>query len=725
MPQSSANSPPSAKESAKERTLHLFTLCAFAVTQPLLAALSKQSVYLHDQRFGRIEIGVILFVLTIAVPLCVVGVDKVIRQLSSKFHGRGRNTVMIVLMSLIILSLLRPYIPDNRYTLIGLTGIVVPVAALGCAHLLAIAYERQQWLKLWLTLTSISLVLSPALFLMNYERIRRKEATVDVGFEVKNPVPIVFIIFDEFSGNTLLNEQMEIDSQRFPQFARLAGISTWYRNATTVSPRTEIAVPANLSGRFPAVELPALAAEYPGNLLQVIDATKSFEMVVFEPVTRLCPFSVKHSPTPEHSRKKKCIDVLTALATVYPRLILSSDTPIWFPEMSRQWFGVPTEQILTAEIDENRTGLIRYPGTERRDHQQKHFLNLLTPSQTPRFCFLHMVLPHYPWSFLASGEQYQSEFGSPQFPFGARGSLGENWDDDPPTVIRNEFRYRQQVGYVDRFIGQVLDRLKETDLLDRCLLIVTADHGVSFHPGHSRRIPDADNLSDILSVPLFVKLPGQLTGTTDDRNIESVDLLPTITEVIGVPLPEPIDGMSVSHKIRRPRKSLFYNGTMTVCEPDVPGRLDSIRRQQILYGTEELDRLPARAASHPDWHGRSVSDFIVDEQTIPVEFIVSKNRGGELEFPLDIKIVPRFFSGILDADDLSTTPAETVLAIDGIVRDTSKTYLIMHQDHGFQFLITESMAAGPVGKVELFVVDSKQSGVRLRRLMDKNPFRQE
>ena len=108
-------------------------------------------------------------------------------------------------------------------------------------------------------------------------------------------------------------------------------------------------------------------------------------------------------------------------------------------------------------------------------------------------------------------------------------------------MIRNEFRYRQQVGYVDRFIGQVLDRLKESDLFDRCLLIVTADHGVSFHPGHSRRLPDADNLSDILSVPLFVKLPGQLNGTTDDRNIESVDLLPTVAEVIGVRLVEPID----------------------------------------------------------------------------------------------------------------------------------------------------------------------------------------
>ena len=720
MPQTSANSQRTTKASEKERTLHLFTLCAFAVTQPLLEALSNQTVYLHDQQFGWIEIGLLLFVLMIVVPLAFVGADKVFRRLSIMFHGRGHNTVMIVLMSLVILSLLRPYIPDNRLTWIGFMGVIAPATAVGCSCLLASVYERRQWLRSWLTLTSIGIVLSPALFLMNYERSLLKEMPVEATVPVKNPAPIVFIIFDELSGNTLVNEQLEIDSRRFPQFARLASISTWYRNATTVSPRTEFAVPAILSGRFPAHESPALAADYPGNLFQLIEATKSFEMVVFEPVTRLCPNSVLHTRTPERSLKKKCWNLFAALVTVYPRLIFSSDAPVWFPEMPRQWFGIPPEEVLLAKMDESKTGLIRYSSPEGRDHQQKHFLKFLCPSEMPRFCFFHTVLPHYPWTYLASGEQYQSEIGAPHSPAGAHGELGENWDNDPPTVIRSEFRYRQQVGYVDRFIGQVLDRLKETDLLDRCLLIVTADHGVSFHPGHSRRLPDADNLSDIMNVPFFVKLPGQLSGTTDDRNIESVDLLPTIAEVTGIPLPEPIDGTSVADDVRRPRKTLFYHGSMTVCEPDVPGRLNSIRRQQILYGNQGLDWMPSVATTHPDWHGRSIKDFIIDERTVPVELIGAQDRNNKNDNSSDLEIVPRFISGSFDPDDLSTVPAEMVLVIDGIIRDTSKTSLIMYNEQGFEFLITESMAPGSVGKVELFVVDSKQSNVRLRRLKVKD-----
>ena len=62
--------------------------------------------------------------------------------------------------------------------------------------------------------------------------------------------------------------------------------------------------------------------------------------------------------------------------------------------------------------------------------------------------------------------------------------------------------------------ARLLDRLAETGVLDQCLLIVTSDHGVSFRPGHSRRLPDPDNLADIASVPLFIKLPGQKVTVT-------------------------------------------------------------------------------------------------------------------------------------------------------------------------------------------------------------------
>ena len=61
--------------------------------------------------------------------------------------------------------------------------------------------------------------------------------------------PVVLLVLDEFPSTDLLGKHGHIDRNRFPNFARLAGDATWYRNATTVSDTTFTAVPAILEGR--------------------------------------------------------------------------------------------------------------------------------------------------------------------------------------------------------------------------------------------------------------------------------------------------------------------------------------------------------------------------------------------------------------------------------------------------------------------------------------------
>ena len=477
------------------RVLHLLTLSAFAFTQPLLTALEKQSVYLHDQQFSGIEYGALLLMLMFVLPLSLVAVDWIIRKLVRSKHGWGRNTVFFILISLTLLSLVRPYSSGWWFVTGANSGLIVLAVIVPCSLSLIWLYEQSSGLRFWLTLTSIGLLLFPGMFLWQMHRIRVEENSVEGRIRVENPVPVVILVFDEFCGTTLMNERSEIDELRFPQFARLAGISTWYRNTTTVSPRTDIAVPAILSGRYPVNPVPPLAANYPGNLLQVMEATRAFDMKVFEPVTRLCPKPLELDRPPERPHLVKSMELIHTLAAVYPHLVFTSDMPVWFPAIPKAWFGVRFDSRQGWQDSESSTAnAFHYPGTEYRHEQQNHFLKILKPTDRPEFCFFHTVLPHYPWTFLPSGDQYQSEFAAPRNPTGARGDLGENWDDDPATVLRNEFRYRLQVGYVDRFVGQVLDRLDATGILDSCLLIVTADHGVSFRPGHSRRLPDAETL---------------------------------------------------------------------------------------------------------------------------------------------------------------------------------------------------------------------------------------
>ena len=81
-------------------------------------------------------------------------------------------------------------------------------------------------------------------------------------------------------------------------------------------------------------------------------------------------------------------------------------------------------------------------------------------------------------------------------------------------------------------------------LYDRALVIVVADHGLSFWPNEPVRVAEEKNWADILAVPL-VKVPHQRMSVVSDRNVEIIDVLPTIADILGAELPWVIDGRSV------------------------------------------------------------------------------------------------------------------------------------------------------------------------------------
>ena len=62
----------------------------------------------------------------------------------------------------------------------------------------------------------------------------------------------VLIVLDEFPGDSLLGPDGRIDSGRYPNFAALAGDSTWFRNAYSSYDSTTKAVPLILDGMRPA-----------------------------------------------------------------------------------------------------------------------------------------------------------------------------------------------------------------------------------------------------------------------------------------------------------------------------------------------------------------------------------------------------------------------------------------------------------------------------------------
>jgi len=106
-------------------------------------------------------------------------------------------------------------------------------------------------------------------------------------------------------------------------------------------------------------------------------------------------------------------------------------------------------------------------------------------------------------------------------------------------------RHLLQVGFTDRLLGWVLDRLRSTGLYDRSLIVVTADNGEGFgRLGNGHEINRA-NAGDIALTPLIVKLPGQRTGRLLGRHVRTIDVLPTIARIAHVRLPRGVQGRSV------------------------------------------------------------------------------------------------------------------------------------------------------------------------------------
>ncbi len=154
---------------------------------------------------------------------------------------------------------------------------------------------------------------------------------------------------------------------------------------------------------------------------------------------------------------------------------------------------------------------------------------------------MHLELPHVPYEFYPDGRRYAGGLLQTD---GLRDGQGRTPDDE--TISRLlEQRLLLQTGFTDLLLGRVIDRLKRQGTWEEAIVAVTADHGVSFSPGQPRRVPNKENLAEIASVPLIVKGPGMPAGRTDERQARTIDLLPTIAQLLDVPAPEGAQGRSL------------------------------------------------------------------------------------------------------------------------------------------------------------------------------------
>ena len=159
----------------------------------------------------------------------------------------------------------------------------------------------------------------------------------------------------------------------------------------------------------------------------------------------------------------------------------------------------------------------------------------------PTFYLHHALLPHEPWIYLPSGHQSRPKGNDP-----IPAINGPNGFHDQALTNHNETRHLLQVGYVDRQVGLLLARLRRTGLLrpgDASWSPPTT--AIAFEVGvKDRRLVTERNVEQIAPIPLFVKAPGQTTGEVDESFVRTIDIVPTMADLLDAGVPWRHDGRS-------------------------------------------------------------------------------------------------------------------------------------------------------------------------------------
>ena len=636
----------------RQRLAHLTALWAFGVTQPLFSLLLANPEFLAIRGLTRVDIVVFALGVALIPPVVAMALEWLVGRLS-----RWLANVLHVLVLFLFLLAIGLQAADSLAfeSIVASLLVVWGVALAGAAVYLAF-----HWSRMFL---AYSLVL-PAAGLLWF--VIGAPVVGDAEAATARPAtrpPIVFLVFDELPLASLLTSRGEIDAVRYPSFARLAAGGTWYRNATTVHDHTTLAVPAMLTGRRPSPGSLPTVGEHPDNLFTLLGA--SYELDVLETATSLCPTDLCPDDDPFLVDGHLYRDAAFAyLRRVVPES-LSAPVPLAFEEFDEVAFERFVDRLVTRAA----------PG---------------------RLHLAHLMLPHAPWTYLPSGRTYAQA--------GRIEGLSGVWDEGPGLFAQEYQRHLLQVAYADSVLGRVLDALEASGTFEEAMVIVAADHGLSLGPAGRNRFVDRENAAEIAPVPMIVKYPRQREGRRDVRNAFTIDLYPTIADVLGLARDVEIEGRSLLSAPRSSRE-VVVDGTKTatvrVLVSTLRDDLQRVVRRKVALLGEGTDSL-YRVGKHVSLLGSRAPDAVSWSHSVRVR-IADEDALENVQ--LSSSFVPGAIVGFVEAGRIPAR-AELAVAVNGVFRGLTRCPRCT-VDERFYVLVPEESFRSGSNRVDVYLIEGR------------------
>ena len=614
-----------------------------AIAQPLLDLYGKNTTVFSAGKLSPLEVSVFLLLVGFAPSLVCVGLDRFSALFGPKVNEAMRLCLISGLSLLLGLAVAR-WLDVNRN---------IPSLAMGVlfAFVVPFAFDRskpvREWSR-WLSLLAVA-VLGSAVIALQPVLLESDGPQSDAVLGNKG-VTVLQVVFDEFPLYSLLGDDGKINAARFPGFAELAEGATWYRNSVSASNFTHQAVPAILASQVPDQVGGPFLSQYPKNIFTLFAGTTSVGGI--EPVTSLCPHSVcgGKSGAVFSFSAGRLKTFLRDASFVYGQRVFPAVLRKYVPSIEGTWGGFGA--VANKFKDQFAEGALSQVEAVERAVQ------IVNESKSPRVQVVHALLPHAPWRI------------TPDLRVDQLSPTISTQNPDSEEVIRDMYQtFLYQVGAADRVMQNLISDLKASGKWDSTLLLVTADHGISFIPTMPQRnsdFTDSGQVADIYRIPTFIKYPNQKTAVSNDCAISNLDLLPTIIDVTQTKTSWTFAGASLTRDCptERIRRVVSATGQTSVME----GGFEETRSRaahyaQIVSNVGPIEKVAAVGESASligTQIGERAADARITEWTIKQKRLftnVSGKRGA---------VIPALITGTVTLSQALDGGAEGIIAVDGI-----------------------------------------------------------
>jgi hypothetical protein len=510
--------------------LGLAVLWTFAVAQPLFDLLKDNPEFFAARGSSGFDIVSFSILLVILPPLLMLGIELLVG-----LAGRGaREGAHLVLMSILVALIAAQAIKD----LVDVPDPVMIVLSLAIGSGAATLYAAAEPVRSFLRVLSPAPLVFLALFLLTdpISKLAFPDEAQARTIGGVTRAPILVVLFDELPTTTLMDDRGRIDAERFPGFGELAATGTWYRNAYTVYDSTERAQPAIMDGNLPERDKLPTSSDHPNSIFSLF--AKTHRLNVSEEATTVCSRDLCEDQRLDESYGSRIESMSEDLGLVWLHVVSPPDIEADLPSVSENWgnFGGGDEEEAATPADDVKQDTI---GNLQGGRQVRfeEWVESIQPGRRPQLAFKHTLLPHVPWQYLPDARRYRRTAndaipGLSSFSYEDQGQLD--------VLLQRHFL---QTGFADYELRRLWRHLKEEGLWDETLIVVAADHGVAFPLGSvQRRRLKRETADEIAPIPLLMKAPGQRRARIDDAWVETIDILPTIFDLLDLDPRVEMDG---------------------------------------------------------------------------------------------------------------------------------------------------------------------------------------